>query len=169
MEQNKTELEQEEEVKKISQMTDEQALEYIRDILIRNTPPYDFNNEIIDNFGGGEDRMRMRLRFEMSGYDDGNPGSCVLHNMKIVNLFAHLGIYDYTEYLYLDFYKGNGFLYYKYWPSNTMYGSTNMPFKVINFGQLNMEENLGGYTTSEIIYKILKLTILSGRPKRRRN
>lgn len=152
------ELKQEHEIEKISQMTEDEALEYIRDILIQNTPPYDFNNEIIDSFGGGEDRMRMRLRFEMSGYDDGNPGSCVLHNMKIVNLFAYLGIYDYTEYLYLDFYKGNGFLYYKYWPSN--FGQ---------YDQLNMEENLGGYTTSEIIYEILKLTILSGRPKRRRN
>lgn len=95
-------------------------------------------------------------RFNMSGYDDysggnGARGNCVVHNMDVLNTFASHGIYEHTEYLYLDFYKGSPRLFYKYW--NEELGE--------------QVEGLDGFTTSEIILKILELTIYSGKPKRR--
>jgi hypothetical protein len=92
-------------------------------------------------------------RFEMSGYDGEKSGSCVIHNQSILNIFAYLGIYDYTEYLYLDFYKGYPTLYMKYWGD-----SENIEY---TFG----DDNVG---TVEIIYQIFQLTILSNKNKRRR-
>jgi len=126
----------------LKKMSDAELLEYIRSELMRN----------------GE-----RLRFEMSGYDgvegrrydDETPpvvsGSCTLHNQKVLNTFAHLGIYDYTEFMVLDFYKGCGTFYWGYWGSDEV-----------------RQKQLGGYSTSEIIREIFKLTILSGGPARRR-
>jgi hypothetical protein len=87
----------------------------------------------------------------MSGYD-GTPGECTLFNQAILNEFAYLGIYDYTEYLFLDFYKGIGTLYFKYFGDSK-----------------NIEESLGGYGTTEKIYKIFELTIFSGSGTRRRS
>jgi hypothetical protein len=49
-------------------------------------------------------------RFEMSGYES-ETGHCAKHNLSIVNEFSDPGIYDYTSYLFLDFYKGIGTLY----------------------------------------------------------
>lgn len=89
-------------------------------------------------------------RFEMSGYED-HPGDCTLQNLDIVNLFADLGIYNYTSYLFLDFHKGDGTLYLKYFWENE-----------------NLEINLGGYTTVEIINEIFKKTIFSDKRTRRR-
>ena len=91
-----------------------------------------------------------KLRFDMSGYES-NKGACTVHNTGILNLFADLGIYDYTEYLFLDFYKGIGTIYLKYWGDNE-----------------NCEVQVGGYSTSSIILKIIQLTVLSGRNTRRR-
>lgn len=92
-----------------------------------------------------------KLRFDMSGYES-NVGACTLHNMGVLNLFADLGVYDYTEYLFLDFYKGLGTIYLKYWGDNE-----------------NYEVEVSGYTTSSIILKIIRLTALSGKTTRRRN
>lgn len=95
-----------------------------------------------------------RFRFEMSGYDGSNGsnvGSCTLENLAIINKFAFLGIYDYTEFLTIDFYKGCGTLYFKYW------GDDNV-----------LEMELGGEGTTEIILKIFKITIFSNKNKRRR-
>jgi len=89
-------------------------------------------------------------RFEMSGYE-GKTGECTVSNINILNEFAYLGIYDYTTYLFLDFYKGTPTLYYQYW------GSTS-----------NEEEDFGGYTTTELIYEIFKKTILTDKATRRR-
>jgi hypothetical protein len=95
-------------------------------------------------------------RFDMSGYDNHKTGSCTIHNMNIVNEFADLGIYDHTNYLFLDFYKGEPILYYQYY-------SEELP---------NFRESLGGMGTVEIIYEILRLTVLwkgPTLPKRRRD
>lgn len=82
-------------------------------------------------------------RFEMSGYES-HKGECTLHNLSILNAFADLGIYDYTSYLHLDFYKGSGTLYIKYFHNHE-----------------NLEFELGGYKTTEIIYFIFEKTIFS--------
>lgn len=90
-------------------------------------------------------------RFNMSGYEN-ETGGCTKLNMEIVNEFADIGIYDYTDYLFLDFYKGTGTLYFRY------------------FGGYNgdQELDLSGMGTVEIIYEIFKKTIFSDRAKRRR-
>lgn len=90
-------------------------------------------------------------RFNMSGYEDKIGNSTVL-NMEILNKFAYLGIYDYTTYLFLDFYKGTPTLYYQYWGSSS-----------------NEEEDFGGYGTVDIIYEVFKRTILTEKKTRRRN
>ena len=90
-------------------------------------------------------------RFDMSGYDYGETGTNVIFNGEILARFAHLGIYDYTRYLYLDFYKGNGTIYYGYFYEVT-----------------NEEKTLGGMRTVDIIYEIFSLTIFSKKSKRRR-
>lgn len=115
-------------------------------------------------------------RFNMSGYDDKDGrGSCVVNNQEVLNTFASYGIYEYTEYLYLDFYKGSGTIYFKYWNEQLDKDDT---FWGIQLGGEHDEhtiyvgrryEGLSGLTTSEIIVKILELTIYSGKPKRRTN
>ncbi len=89
-------------------------------------------------------------RFEMSGYEN-NKGECTLHNLDIINEFADLGIYDFTSYLFLDFYKGTPTLYMKYFNENA-----------------NLELELSGYGTTEIIYLIFEKTIFSDKGTRRR-
>ena len=69
---------------------------------------------------------------------------------RIINEFADLGIYDYTHFMRLDFYKGGGTLYFKFWSEE---------YQEIDFC---------GDGTTEIIYQILKMTCLSDRLKRRR-
>ena len=80
-------------------------------------------------------------------------GSCTVHNQKVLNVFAYLGLYDYTDFLFLDFYKGGSRLYFKYWNDDELY---------IN------EDFTNGHSTSEIIYEIFTLTILSNKTTRRR-
>jgi|TARA_B110000908_G_scaffold59966_1_gene72847 hypothetical protein len=91
-------------------------------------------------------------KFEMSGYESKN-GECTVSNIALLNEFADLGIYDYTHYLFLDFYKGTPTIYLKYFNENE-----NLEF-----------DELGGFSTSEIIYEIFKLTIFSNKAKRRRD
>ena len=94
-----------------------------------------------------------RRRFDMTGYDR-ETGDCTLNNTEIVNLFSSLGIYDYTKYLFLDFYKGDGTLYFNYFFQHQP--------------EDKLEIDLSGYTTTEIIYEIFQRTIFSGQPERRR-
>tara|TARA_B110000285_G_scaffold235494_1_gene317584 strand:- start:1339 stop:1758 length:420 start_codon:yes stop_codon:yes gene_type:complete len=101
-----------------------------------------------------------KLKFNMSGYDSVDAsnslremGICTVHNQKVLNVFAYLGLYDYTDFLFLDFYKGGSRLYFKYWNDDELY---------IN------EDFTNGHSTSEIIYEIFTLTILSNKTTRRR-
>ena len=79
-------------------------------------------------------------------------GQCTIFNTAILNEFADLGIYDYTSYLFLDFHNGTPTVYLKYFSENE-----------------NLEYTFTGYTTTEIIFAILELTIFSGKPKRNRS
>jgi len=89
--------------------------------------------------------------FEFSGYESVT-GECTLGNMKILNAFAFLGIYDYTNFLFLDFYKGSPSIFLEYFFHD----------------EYHHEDNLDGSSTSEIIYRIFELTIFSDNVKRRR-
>lgn len=122
----------------------EDILNFIRNRLCFNHITSQLRNVDSEKF------KREHRRFEMSGYES-NTGECTLHNQAILNEFADLGIYDYTLYLFLDFNKGTGVLYMKY----------------INEPE-NLEFNLGGYSTTEIIYEIFKKTIFSNKFKRQR-
>ena len=135
----KTQKEQSEYVETLKTMEESEIKQFIRERLTKD----------------GE-----RLRFEMTGYDSSDipnslyeKGSCTLHNQKILNVFAYLGLYDYTNFLFLDFYKGGSSLYFKYWRDDELF--------------INDDFTIGA-TTTEIIYEIFKLTILSNRDKRRR-
>jgi len=126
--------------------TKEQVLDFIRQRL-------SFSNEIQTQlrYITETDFRKEHRRFNMSGYED-ITGECTKFNLAILNEFADLGIYDYTSYLFLDFYKGCGTLYYKY------------------FGEdLNQELEFAGLGTTDIIYEILKKTIFSNRNTRRRH
>ena len=68
--------------------------------------------------------------------------------LKIV----HWPVFDYTSYLFLDFHNGTPTVYLKYFSENE-----------------NLEYSFTGYTTTEIIFAILELTIFSGKPKRNRS
>ena len=91
-----------------------------------------------------------KIRFEMSGYDGSSRGSCTIHNQKVLNTFAYLGIYDHTHFLCLDFYQG----------------SPSIALMYLGGDRLMYGEDLNGYSTTEIIYKIFELTILSNKTKR---
>ena len=98
-------------------------------------------------------RKDKKLSFEMSGYEL-TKGECTRYNQTILNKFAFLGIYDYTDYLFLDFYKGCGTLWLKYFQDEETYDNDSGEF--------------GGWSTSEIIYRIFELTIFSNKGIRRR-
>jgi len=100
--------------------------------------------------------IRQRLgtrRFEMSGYDSGKNETCTVFNISLLNEFADLGIYNYTAYLFVDFYKGSGTIYLKYFQ---------------DLEDKNYEVDVAGWKTVEIMYHIFELTIFSDRTKRRR-
>ena len=135
----RTQKEQSEYVETLKTMEESEIREFIRERLTKD----------------GE-----RLRFEMTGYDSSDipnslyqKGSCTLHNQKILNVFAYLGLYDYTNFLFLDFYKGGSSLYFKYWGDDELFIDPDFT---------------NGATTTQIIYEIFKLTILSNRKTRRR-
>ncbi len=134
-------------------LSKKQCLDFIRNKLAfkENTTITEMPTASV--FGGNEMPIyetSTHRTFDMSGYD-GDVGSCTLHNLAILNEFAYLGIYDYTAYLFLDFYKGTPTVYLSY-------------FHV----RENVEEEFIGFTTSEIIYEIFTLTIFSKERKRRR-
>ncbi|ASS50897.1 MAG: hypothetical protein A3D31_17455 [Candidatus Fluviicola riflensis] len=107
-------------------------------------------NEIADQirYVDRETFKKEHRRFNMTGYDD-RPGETSKFNKAIIDEFADLGIYDYTEELFLNFRKGHGTLHLKY----------------IHDAK-NQEIELGGYTTTEIIYRIFENTIFSDLPKK---
>ncbi|MBN8688584.1 MAG: hypothetical protein J0M10_16310 [Chitinophagales bacterium] len=125
--------------------TKDEIFEFIRERL-----SFDTNIESQLRHTDKEIFKKEHRRFEMSGYEN-ETGQCTKHNLEIVNKFADLGIYDYTSYMFLDFYKGHGTLYLKYFNDNE-----------------NLEFELGGYGTTEIIYAIFEKTILTNRTQRRR-
>ena len=98
-----------------------------------------------------KDQMKKEhRRFDMSGYES-KKGECTVSNISILNVFADLGIYDYTDYLFLDFYKGTPTLYMQYFQSDE-----------------RLQEDFNGYGTVELIYEIFERTIFSDRRVRRR-
>lgn len=94
--------------------------------------------------------IKNGYNFNMSGYEAAT-GECTVRNIALLNMFSDLGIYDYTHYLFLDFHKGIGIIYYKYWNSSE-----------------NLHLDVSGLGTTDIIYEIFKLTILSGKTERKR-
>jgi hypothetical protein len=101
-------------------------------------------------------------RFDMSGYDcnytselKDRRGENTINNMEIINTFAYLGIYDYTEYVFVDFYKGISKIHLKYFYNE-------------DDDECNLEIELTGEGTIQIIYTLFELTILSERKQRRR-
>jgi hypothetical protein len=126
----------------------EEVLEFIREKLSFDESVLNALNSLKYN---NVDLINEHRRFEMSGYNLKNKLN-TLHNLNILNEFAYLGIYDYSYYLFLDFYKGNGTLFIKYF-----------------YEEENLEIELSGLTTSEIIYEIFKYTIFTDKKTRRRN
>lgn len=121
----------------LKELSEDNVLNLIREKL-------KFDREIgyqLKNYQEGKNFDEEHRRFDMSGYES-ETGNCTVHNINILNEFANLGIYDYTKYLFLDFYKGTSTIYLKYWGTDEYY-----------------EDDFGGSTTSEIIYTIFKLTI----------
>jgi hypothetical protein len=98
-----------------------------------------------------DSKKQEHYRFEMSGFDMNGVGSCTKENLFILNLFANCGIYDYTKFMFLDFYKGVVTLYFQYWRTDDV-----------------IELDLSGYGTRQIIKEVIERTVLSGKSTRRR-
>lgn len=132
-------------VEMLKKQSKEDILDYIRKRL-------SFDEKLLSQlrYSNEADMRKEHRRFDMSGYEAKN-GECTLFNLSIVNEFADLGIYNYTHYLFLDFYKGTPTLYLKYFGSYE-----------------DLEFDLTGYRTVEIIYEIFEKTIFSGKRERRR-
>lgn len=143
----------------INTMDENSIMKMIEDRLKIDAREYFSRSKILqgDELREELEKEEVHRGFNMSGYDSWQPstfkgpGACTLHNQSILNAFADLGIYDYSHYLVVDFYKGTPIIYLKYW------------------GGEYYEEDYGGWGTTEIIYEVLKLTTLSGRTTRRRD
>jgi len=133
-------------VETLKTKTKEEVAEFIRTRL-------SFNAYIADSLRhvDKDEFKKEHRRFEMSGYET-ETGQCTVGNLEILNVFADLGIYDFTSYLFLDFYKGQPTLCLKYFNDND-----------------NLEFEFSGYGTTEIIYQVFEKTIFSNKPQRRRN
>ena len=126
-------------------MTKEEVFNFIRQRL-------SFNDELLEQFRHvKKDDLAKEHRFEMSG-NESKTGWSTVFNTAILNEFADLGIYNYTSYLFLDFHNGTPTIYLKYFLEDE-----------------NLEYTFNGYTTTEIIFEVLELTIFSGKPERKRN
>jgi hypothetical protein len=135
----------------LKKMTDDEIKTFIRNTLKFDTSSFRHcDKSLLD---------KEHLRFEMSGYEN-KTGDTTIKNQAILNKFAYLGIYDYTYYLFLDFYKGQGTLYMKYWDANGFIDASG--------DDENIEIDFGGYGTVDIIYEIFKLTIFTNYHTRRR-
>jgi len=87
-------------------------------------------------------------RFDMTGYEDVEND-----NDKILNQFWYLGIYEMSCHLYLSFHKGCGTIYHL---DVDDCGGFDPKYPEENC----LSEDMCGYSTSEIILKILELTVL---------
>ena len=94
---------------------------------------------------------RPGLSFNMSGYDSKKAGDCHKYNQYILSLFSDLDLARNMKLMYLDFYKGIGTFQYIYWNDDKL-----------------QEVSLAGYTTTEIIYIIIKICIIDNPASRRR-
>lgn len=132
------------EITDLKQMTKEEVFNFIRQRL-------SFSKELQEQFRhvNKDDLAKEHRRFEMSG-NESKTGQCTIFNTAILNEFADLGIYDYTSYLFLDFHNGTPTVYLKYFSENE-----------------NLEYTFTGYTTTEIIFAILELTIFSGKAQKK--
>lgn len=120
--------------------------------LIRDT--LDLNKNVKALRSGSDFRIsdsRPGLSFNMSGYDSYKAGGCHKYNQYILNLFSDLDLARNMKLMYLDFYKGDGTFQYIYWNDNKL-----------------QEVSLGGFTTTEIIYIIIKICIIDNPASRRR-
>lgn len=144
-------------VEKLREQTKEEVMDFIRKRLaFDNALFHQLKAYRLNDF----ERNEEHKRFEFSGYDD-KTGSCTIHNQNILNEFADLGIYDYTHYLFLDFYKGHAVLYMRYFHRDK---------DIVYIEDEYLEFNeLGGWGTTELIYLIFEKTIFSGKRTRRRN
>lgn len=133
----------------LKKMPKEEVLNFIRQKLAFDENYISQLRYIVRN-SDCEDWQKEHRRFEMSGYE-GEVGFCTTHNLAILNEFAYLGIYDYTKYLFLDFYKGSCTLYLQYCGEYE-----------------NLEFDFSGYGTTEIIFEIFEKTIFSNKQTRRR-
>lgn len=133
-------------IEDLQKMSKEDVMNFIRQRL-------EFDSGTINSIRNVDsDKLKKQhKRFEMSGYES-ETGQCTVWNTSVLNEFADLGIYDYTSYLFIDFYKGHPTLYLKYWGE---------------YENLEFDE-WGGYGTTEIIYEIFQLTIFSDKGQRRR-
>lgn len=88
------------EITNLKQMTKEEVFNLIRQRL-------SFGDELQQQLRHvDKDKfMKEHRRFEMSGFET-QTGWCTVFNNDILNKFADLGIYNYTSYLFLDFYMG---------------------------------------------------------------
>lgn len=133
------------EVTNLKQKSKEEVLDFIRERLSFSE---EMQNQLrhvdIDAF------KKEHRRFDMSEYES-TTGRSTVFNAAILNEFADLGIYNYTSYLFLDFYKGIPTLYLKYF-----------------FEDENLEFDFSSYPTCDIIYAIFELTIFSDKQERRR-
>ena len=98
-------------MKDLSQTIKDMPIEQVRD-LVRDR--LQFDNHEIGQLRIMQEGYLPHKRFDMSGYGDGC-GSCVVHNMNILNLFRDLGIYNHVNYLFVDAYKGVITLHYQLW------------------------------------------------------
>jgi hypothetical protein len=94
---------------------------------------------------------RPGLSFNMSGYDSKKAGDCHKYNQYILSLFSDLDLARNMKLMYLDFYKGIGTFQYIYWNDDKL-----------------QEVSLGGLTTTEIIYTLIKICIIDNSASRRR-
>lgn len=133
-------------IKELKSKSKEQIFDFIRETLSCKNIINDLRHINRDEF------IKEHRRFDMSGYDGDEVGHCTVKNMDIVNEFAFLGIYDYTHYLFIDFYKGGGWIHLRYW----------------NEKQETLID-LDSIGTVEMIYTIFELTIFTDKRKRRRN
>jgi hypothetical protein len=102
-----------------------------------------------------EDFSIEKLRFDFDARDTKG----TIHNMNILNLFADLGIYDYTNYLFLNSRKGNFTLYMFYWSHESIRNAEPEDMHLIF-------DEYGGWSTSEIIYDVFEKTIFSNEPNK---
>lgn len=127
--------------KLLLQMPDNDIEDYIRERLIS-----ELKKRIGEHVKYAD--FREHIRFDMSGYGIGD-NDCYFNNLDILKLFTDCGIWDYVTYLYLDAYKGDMILYWRWW-LNSSYDQTSY----------TSGTELQAKTTTEIIVWIIKTLFL---------